>query len=394
MNSKREIIGEKFIVIILILWLGSEVLFSSNIEYVFGTPKAVANDTMAIVILVLLLTQIFFFQKYSFRELIIILLITLFIAIATLNSDHNTMMSTWIFIVAAKTLDFSKVMKYAYIVQLLMMLMVFYLFFSGYIDEYTMYRGNTLRHSWGFTHPNLLGVRIFQLIITRCYIRRDKINLWDCGVIIAAAVFINRVANSQTSFYSLIILALISFVHFIVVKTKRNTQRMASIFILVALASNVASTFMILIDVKKYMLLSEIDRFMSSRFSQCHRTMKYYGIKLLGQKVQMYVKRPGVGRYYHFWLDNAYGSILLRYGVIVFLIFSVLYLYAMVCLKRLGQVFLLEIMCLFAIYGIMENNFYFMSQNMFLLLLSYPIYRYNLSFSREQSIVSRIKLVW
>ncbi len=207
-------------------------------------------------------------------------------------------------------------------------------------------------------------------------------------------MFIHRVANSQTSFYSLLILAVISFIHIIVVRTKSNTQRMASIFIMVALASNALSTFMILIDVRKYRLLSDIDRFMSSRFSQCHRTLKYYGVHLLGQKVQMYVKRPGVGRFYHFWLDNAYASILLRYGIIVFLIFSFLYLYSMVYLKRVGQVFLLEIMSLFAIYGIMENNFYFMSQNMFLLLLSYPIYRYSQSVNSDQPIVTRIKFVW
>ena len=140
-------------------------------------------------------------------------------------------------------------------------------------------------------------------------------------------------------------------------------------------------------------MINKFDRIMSRRFSQCYRTFKYYGIKLFGQDVQLIVNRPGVGKHYHFWLDNAYMSILLRYGPIVFIMFTVLYVCTMIMLKRMQQYVLVEILCLYAIYGIMENNFYSMSQNLFLLLLSYPIYRHQIQ-TEAGGLLRKIRITW
>ena len=122
--------------------------------------------------------------------------------------------------------------------------------------------------------------------------------------------------------------------------------------------------------------------------------LSYYGIKILGQEIRLVVSRPALGKVYHFWLDNAYMSILLKYGPIVLIVFLALYLRTMAILKDSGQTFLVEILCLYAIYGIMENNFFSLSQNLFLLLLSYPLYgHYELDRSPSR-LFGRIRVVW
>ena len=304
------------------------------------------------------------------------------------------MMSTWVFVVASKYIDMDKIAKISYYTELLMTLAVFYLFFNGFIEEYTMYRGSILRHSLGFSHPNQLRIRIFLLVVCRCYIRRKKFNFFDSGIIIAAAYFVYRVANSKTSYYALTILAVIMIFHALMGKFGGNFDKWSNLLITGAILSNVSSLLFSLKDIRKVEQISKFDRIMSRRFSQCYRTFKYYGIKLFGQDVQLIVNRPGVGKHYHFWLDNAYMSILLRYGPIVFILFTVLYVSTMIMLKKMQQYVLVEILCLYAIYGIMENNFFSMSQNLFLLLLSYPIYKRDDIAVERKSFLPKIKVSW
>ncbi len=392
--GKREEFGRLFLYFVFVLWSGTEVLFSSTLNKILWWEKDKINDQMAIIILGLLLVQIVFFQKYQLSEMIIIAMISLPIIYATLNSNHNRMMSTWIFIIAAKYIDFDKLIRVTYYVELWLMILIIYLFEIGFISEYTMYRGTILRHSLGFSHPNQLGVRIFLLVICRCYIRREKFNFIDWSIIIAAAIFVQRVADSKTSYYALYILSVIMAVYVMVHFFGGELEKYSNIMIVVAIGANVLSVFLSYIQVKKYPLLKAIDTFMSKRFSLCHKTLQYYGVKLFGQDIKLIFPRPGIGRMYHFWLDNAYMSILLRYGVVVFLIFSSLYIWTMVLLKNTGHHILVSILCLYAIYGIMENNFFSMSQNIFLLLLSYPIYGNMDIVGAETTMKLRMKLSW
>jgi hypothetical protein len=393
--SKREVFGKYYICLIFLFWFGTEVLLGSRLEKILFWNIKDVNDHLAIIVLGLLVVQIVAFQQYTIRELAVIGLLSLPILYATINSDHNIMMSTWLFIIAVKYVDFDMIARFAYYVELVATIIVIYLFSIGAITEYSMYRDSVLRHSLGFSHPNQLGVRIFLLIIVRCYVHRKKFNLFDWSLIVLAALFVNSVANSKTSCYALIILAVIMAIYEVIKLFGGNLEKYSNAMILISVCAIVSSVVLSVINVKKIPLLREFDQFMSLRFSQSHRTMQYYGIKLFGQNVRLIFSRPGIGKTYHFWLDNAYMSILLRYGIVVFLIFSVLYIWTMIFLKKEGQHILVAILCLYSIYGIMENNFFYMSQNLFLLLLSYPIYGHietNENDSMEP--VSRFRLSW
>jgi hypothetical protein len=293
----------------------------------------------------------------------------------TLNSGHNKIMATWIFVVVAKNIDFEIVIRLIYVIEILMTILVIYLWAAGYISEYTMYRGYTIRHSLGFSHPNQLGIRIFLITICRSYIRKDKFNFFDWMIVIAASIFLYLVPNSQTSCLALIILAIILLAYKVFDLFGANANVLSDVCILVAVASNVCSIVFSIIDIRKYSILKLIDSVMSTRFSQCYRTMKYFGVKTWGQDIQLFFTKKSTNQIFHFWLDNAYVALLLRYGIVLFILFSFLYVYTMVTLKKKGQHYLVGFLSLYAIYGMMENNFFSISQNIFLLLLSYPLFR-------------------
>lgn len=388
--SKREVFGKYLVYIVFITWLSLEILLSSTLEYIFYWEAPAVNDVMAVSVLVLLSIQIVLLQRYNLKEIAIVLLMTLFIAYATVQSGHKTMMSTWIFIVATKNIDFDKLMKLAYYAQIIFTCVVIYLFLIGYIKEITLYRDSILRHSLGFSHPNQLGVRIFQLIVCRCYNRRKNISFYDAIICALSAYFIHVVCDSKTAYYMLILLTLMLIIHIIIKMTSGKFDKVISYTIIVSVLANLISIILSFINVRQYRYLNMIDKFISRRFSHCHRTLRYYGLSLWGKDIQMTVKRHIVGGIYHFWLDNAYMAILLRYGIVVFIAFSMLYIIALVYAKKHGQYMLAIILCLYSIYGIMENNFFYMSQNIFLLALAMPIYGKGLE--EEKLIPSYIRI--
>ncbi|MBQ6587458.1 MAG: hypothetical protein IJI01_02125 [Butyrivibrio sp.] len=392
MKTKLEQFGQKFIYIILAIWLSTEVLFNSNIQHFFIWEKSVANDFMNILVLVLLILQVVVFQKYTFKEMVLIFAISLPIILATLNSNSKTMMSTWIFIIAVKYIDLDKTIKISYIVQGLMTLLVIYMYYAVIIEETVTYRGSLLRHSLGFIHPNQLGVRVFLLIICHCYLRRNRIGILEYIIVSLGAWVVKRVADSKTAFYALVILLVLLLVYGIAKRFDNGKEIFSNSMIMIFFAANIISISLSVFNIMSNDLLKKIDIYMSRRFSQCHRTYQYYGLSIFGKDIQLLVKRNIVSPIYHFWLDNAYMAILLRYGIVVFFIFMGLYLSTMIYLRETGECKLLMIPALYSIYGIMENNFFSMSQNFFLILLSYSIYRSNVGLALRSR--KKIKFTW
>ena len=73
-----------------------------------------------------------FFQSYKKRELVMIVVITLPIVCATVLSGSKSILSAWMFIVAAKNIDLDKVVRAAYKILLFMVPMIAFLCLTGF----------------------------------------------------------------------------------------------------------------------------------------------------------------------------------------------------------------------------------------------------------------------
>lgn len=89
-------------------------MFTTNLRNVMGVPISTVNSIVDIIILLLLMIQIVFFQSYKKRELVIIIGITTPIIIAAALSRQYSLLSGWMFIVAARNVDFDRVIRVAY----------------------------------------------------------------------------------------------------------------------------------------------------------------------------------------------------------------------------------------------------------------------------------------
>lgn len=373
----KGVFVKKLYIFIFVLWYSTEILFNTTVKTFMGIRIEVISNAVSWLVFALLMIKIVFFQSYKKKELMIIIAITLPIMIATVLSGNRTLLSTWMFIVAAKNNDFDEIVHIAYRILQIMIPVVIILCMLGFIDDYIMMRGNIQRYSLGFAHPNQLGLRIFQFILCNLYINRNKLGILNYCYVILAILFTIKVPNSQTTYISLIVLFMLLLLYQYMEKQNHLLMKTYVRGLLIgSVLLNIFSIFLSYINVGNNLILSRIDKWMSRRFSWGHRVWQIYGTSLLGQKVYINeeeVRRIGLtGSLY---LDNAYVSILLRYGILVFLIFSIFYILLerkMIAQKRY---LLVMILFLYALYGVMENGLYMTAHNIFLIAFADLLYR-------------------
>lgn len=372
----KKIILIFFFILIFCFWYSTEIIFNTTLKFVLGIRIDMLNNMANWLVFALLMVQIIFMQSYKKKELMLIILITLPVIISTGLSSNRSLLSVWMFIVGAKKISFDKIIQIAYRILLIMVPMVIFLWLVGIIDDYTIMRGNIQRFSLGFSHPNQLGLRVFQLTLCYCYINRTKLSILSYYKIFFAILFTIIVPNSQTAYISLTVFLIAILIYkYMESHKKKFMEIFANSLAVCTLLLNILSIALAYIDVNNNTFLSRIDKWMGARFSWCHRVWQIYGVSFLGQSVYVLeeeIKLVGIKN--RLWLDNAYVSILLRYGILVYLVTSIAYLCLIRSMTNRKEYVLAIILFLYSLYGLMENGLYMLSHNIFLIALSELLY--------------------
>ena len=247
--------------------------------------------------------------------------------------------------------------------------------FIGVLPDNVIYRGSQLRHAWGFEHPNRLGMRFFQLIACYCYSFRNTRSYLKYLIMILAAYFAYKVPNSQTAYIGIMLLMLVIFLGEVHDKYNISKKYLLFIMLITSVLVNLVTVVASFFDPRKNELYSRIDRFLSLRFLYGYKMYNYYGISFWGQKVHTLVEDTKyVGVYRQWYLDNAYLSILLRFGIAVYIVFTILYMLTVIHYVKQKNYVMVSILFTYAVYGIMTTGFYMLSHNIFLLTIADALY--------------------
>lgn len=377
MQTKLKVRIPNYFTCVVFFFLATEFLINTTFESFFGLPVETWNQIFAYIELFLLLIQLIAFQKYTKKELIIIGAIAVPVIISTVLSANNNLMSFVLFMLACKDTELDRLVRIMYRLSLVLIPLVIILCFAGVLEDHTTYRLSVLRHSLGFAHPNALGQRIFLFFACHCYLRFYSLKWFDGLLILLAAFFCYAVPNSQTA----VILLLLMFVGILAYKISEKVHwEYVFGIVLIGLSAvcNIFSIIFCTIDVKHYPILRIFDLTLSSRFSVCHEIIQLFGIPVFGQQVLYQSDEAlalrGIRVGHTLFLDNAYCSILVTFGIVIFILFSVVYCCNMAVQLKKQRYNLVFILFLIAVYGIMERTLFIISLNIFLVSASDLIY--------------------
>ena len=339
--------------------------FILEIIYTIGSDIPVVGkiSNYLNILIILLLSIIFVVQskKYPLKKFIFLILSLFLFIVSSYVSKNKTFIILYLFVVSSKDIDFKKIMKVDMITKILLTMLIVISWKFGLMPEKIMIRGDLVRHSWGFNHPNLFGLCIFSIGCDYFFIKYKKTNIIDYLFFAICFIICTIICGSRSAQIGLISVFIFSkLLPKIENKTKSNKFMVYLPAFLLLL-----SYFITIIYPFNLNIINTINGILSSRIKLSYSFLSYYGINLWGHYFQYYNVRYTYAYFYA--LDNAYMYMLIKYGLVLTTL--IIFLFSKIIKKSIDTknyqvlVYLLP----FLIYGLMEKYLIIFQYNIVLL---------------------------
>lgn len=287
------------------------------------------SDSIFYVLLFIIGTALVFFkilrEKFKLSEILTIIMLLVACLAVLLINRNNTPLFLLISIISMKGVDTKRALTVVFFVHLFAFIMMIVLSSTGVIHSEIMYHvresvGATIRHNFGYKHPNLVQMHVLALTILYFYVFNTRnVAMHLVWIILNVGFYV--LTYSRTSFY--IALAFL-FYHCLLGASCKVKKIMA-------IAGKYSFVFLSIITVILYLnydsspLVKEADDFLTGRIYYMSYIYKNYSISLFGLN--------DFGE--HVYIDNSYFGLLYKDGLVIFLIAFLLN--CIVCKKWMAQ---------------------------------------------------------
>lgn len=254
------------------------------------------------------------------------------------------------FLAAAKNIDIKKAIKQLWIAQCIVFISTIGLTLIGIVENTVMTRdgGDVVRNTYGFTHPNTLGLLLLGFCLMTLYLnaRAKKKSVYILYVLCYILALYG--ADSRTSAYLIAATILFNLLLSVSHCNRGLLGRLVTWFLSKTKFTMPIALISSLIAAMGYLNLTNIGDTLQTRVSQSAMYFQHYGITLMGQPLELGYKDTAT-EVSLYTLDNGYIYLLLGFGVILFTIF--IYMYIISIKRALGEKDYTEVVIL-SIYGL------------------------------------------
>lgn len=343
-------------------------------QYIMGAIYQIGIS----IAMALLIFREFFYWRYNcknFKGIIICLILMLLVYVAD-ASNRNIIMVTILFIYCARNIEFEKIASFSAKLSTFFLVFVILSSFAGVIQNYSTFSGGRARNYIGFLYALFPSTILCNITMLRIYLKKEKIAWTELAVLSVANFWIYYQTKSRLSYgISLATIALAVALKLLpkVFENKkwfRNVLASApgwSALLSITLTAfySAENTFLVLIDL-----------LLDGRISMAKNAMKEYGISLFGTKFSMIGNGldafgNNLSKVYltYSYIDNLYVQLILRYGLIFFLLFICLFMYVSYrAVKYDVKGYLSIIFALLALQGMIQDSFLNIAYNTFIFL--------------------------
>ena len=350
MISKEKIKPVELIYLIVPLWaffnlLGNYTYFQEYyiinlLKYVFGTI------TIRVVCLTVILLS--YNKKSQFIKCFFIMLM----AESTVYFSGSNYFLVLLYIIAAgRDLKIDLLIKrliYAYFIGVFLTVLCASFGIISSIDVIT--ESGVVKKALGFFHPNTLAIYLFYINLLFWYMNSNK----AISVVFSIINFIISyfVCYSRTASYLILLFCFIQILMIIVQKYRGQFARLIWKTILIGSIIASLSMFVSFIVINSKFDTKILNSILSGRVNLINAYFNYYGLSLFGQKI-------GLGseffKYGMSTLDNSYVHLLIHFGIIFFIIYTISYIKLIISLIKDNQKQKLISVVIYLIYGIFET---------------------------------------
>lgn len=314
------------------------------------------------------------YTRKTIIKCILGIILTLIIGKVT---DDRSFFQFFILIIGAYKVDFNKIIKWSIISEGILLFTIVILSLLGVIPniEYGRANSEVIRYSLGFKYPTYPAVIFLGLTMLYLILKKDKIKLWEYGIILIINIALYVATNTRTEMACVVILIIMNYIYNKkIIKINEAFRRISKIiFIICALASIIIAGLYIGNE-EKYQWLNNA---LSGRLKLTQSAIENYGIDLFGNKIEwvgLSDIKEGTNTDSEFnMIDNSYLNLLIVYGVIAFITIIYLYSNTSKAMKYYDNGFINCCMIIIAINGLLNPILIRMTNNIFMLLFSYIV---------------------
>lgn len=323
-----------------------------------------------------LLIMLIFSVKNVFRKGIIfwayIIAVVLLIVFYSNNGMWN-LITVFAFAFSLRGISFNRVIKIDLLVRATGFMMVIFMNLIGLIDSQIAYSNRGyLRTSLGFNHANTLSLIILILCFEWIYLRFYKLKFTEYLFFSFIVYMLYFITNSLTSIIGIVCLLSFNIIARIVKKINIGYTPLSTILILVLPLSMLTSLFLSMHYSSLDSWIVKLNELSTGRIASMSSFYLEYGISLFGKPLELIstdaAEQSGVSAQV---LDNGYMRLLLRFGIVITIIFLGMLLKLNYRMLKHKNFAIASCLSAFFITGLMESSFYRMEYNVFLIAIVY-----------------------
>lgn len=330
------------------------------------------NIAIAFCILLLFIKELLV-TKIKVREIIFFVAILLLSLIFFNNGGRQlTTLPLFLFIYSARNVDIEKILSLALIESSLLLFIIIICSKLGIIVDYVE-TGTRVRHYLGFRYPLFPQMLLFNITALDLFLHKKKITFLRAISLVAINTIVFLQTDAKLSFY--LVLALIIGAYTITKYPKFFKKR--KVIHLLMVWSFVLCSIIAILFTLNYNQLNpqqyEFNKFLGNRLSLGKSAIEQYGINMTGNDITFIgngLSETGekpVGIYNY--VDSLYIMLLLRYGLIFFIVFIFILTATNFYLYKKKHLLLLFIMTVFALHGIIDDLIIYLYYNTFWLVI-------------------------
>lgn len=314
--------------------------------------------------LIIILSKIVI-TKYTKKEMVIALFILVFSIISSYKTSD--MRTVWfaLFLIGAKNVDFDKIVKVTLYTMILCCIIFIIISLFGIVSVSSISDVKGVRYSFGLGHPNMASAYYSIIISLFCYLRKDKIKIWNIVVFFVLGIGVFFLTKSMTG------IILCSFYLFLILLFKLDLLKIKVIKDLIFITLILVIAFFTIAPIVYNNSLSKINELLTGRISQSNYYIKKYGVNLLGNNVFSDLNKKTTDNI----LDNGYIRILMVNGIGSYIFILYNYIKNMKISLKMENYNLFILISFFVIYMCVENVSTYIFMNVTFLLFRTIIFK-------------------
>ncbi|MCD8010257.1 MAG: hypothetical protein LUF34_05615 [Lachnospiraceae bacterium] len=320
-----------------------------------------------------------FLCRYTIWQMLVIALLTaVYVKIYWTTSKQEYLFLHSIMIVfAARETEWKTILKFTLVAFLALIGGTIFLSMTGEISTVEVYRGDRLRLSLGFPHPNSFAFYLLCVVLMWVLLRFEHLKFYDYIAWMAIAAFAWWGPNSKTTTFS--VLLLIPLIWILkkwgnsLLKSRLVRSICLCIYPFMALFSFLGSYFYQADSV----LYTKIDKILfTGRLGLAYEFLIKYPITMFGQRLKLVgsvvAAQKGTTAYI---LDNCYMRTLMNDGVIAFILMLAMFVFLVYRAIQMNDKGMLAVLMIMAVYSVYENYFNRVGFNILFFQLCFQLFR-------------------